>query len=87
MINGGGKVVPFHPMKRYRGVDAALHSFFTLAVDVGELLYAPAATFWGQYPRYPLNIRLGGLQDHSGLFSEEKDMLCSWEWNPGSFGL
>jgi len=56
-------------------------------MEVNVLLYAPAATFWGQYPRYALNMRLGGLQHHSGLFSEEKDKLHSWEWNPGSFGL
>jgi hypothetical protein len=70
------------PRNDMEGVGAELHSFLTLALDVGELLYAPAATFWGQYPRYP-----GGLQHPSGLFNEEKDMLHSWEWNPGSFGL
>jgi len=42
-------------------VDAEIHSFLTLALDVGELFYVLAATLWGQYPRFLLNARLGGF--------------------------
>jgi hypothetical protein len=53
------------------GVEVWLHSFFTWALDgISEQLYAR-----GKNPRYTLNRRLGGPQNGSVRFREQKNRL------------
>jgi hypothetical protein len=52
-------------------------------MEVSGQLHALAALPWRKSPWYPLNRRLGGLQNQSRCSGEEKKILHSRESNTG----
>jgi hypothetical protein len=67
------------PWRQVRGVKVELHSFLTLALDLGGVsgkLQAPATLAPGKNSgRYPLNRSLFGPQSCSRSFGEHKNLL------------
>jgi hypothetical protein len=56
-------------MKIYWLLDVKIHVFLTLEL-VESQLHAVATLSPGKYPWYPLDMKLGGLQNRSGLCAE-----------------
>jgi len=60
------KISPVLTIKIIGEIEVCLHSFFTLALTEGEWLTARTGRFTREKePLYPLNGRLGGLQNKS----------------------
>jgi hypothetical protein len=70
-------------MKVYRGVQTYLHSSLTSASDRCEWSASRLGSFtpWKRTP-LPTEQRLGGSQNQSGLFGEEKNLLPLLEFKP-----
>ena len=58
------------------GREVYLHSFLTFLLSEGEWSASPLCPLSS---RYPLNSRLGGLQNQSGYFGQQKILLASEE--------
>jgi len=55
-------------------------------LDGGECITSRPGRFTpGKEPTYPFNIRLGGRQNRSGRFGEEKSLLRLSNTNPGPY--
>jgi len=70
-------------MQAKRWSTGIAHSFLTLALDTGKWLTSSSGRFTpGEGGWYPLNRRMGGPQNQSGHFGQEKNLLPLQKFNP-----
>jgi hypothetical protein len=75
MNENKGKVCPVHAMEAYRKCGSTAPLILHLGSPSGQL-HAMAILLPGKKPlQYPLNSKLGGPQNQSGRFGEEKHLL------------
>ena len=74
------KVAAFRAILACRRTKVQLSSFLSSALDRVQWAHMTSPQLYPpKYPRYPLNMRLGGLKSGSGLFEEETDLCSFWD--------